>query len=187
MCHSSILSLIVNPSPEIHQCSAFSITHCLETLLFQVMLNTMETNDRKLWAVYTCKDLSLTHSFPKPKRGPNKWIFPKGKMGASLINSWDAGYLRKVIRGMHYLETFPATLQLMTEKAQKALSLKCGLRQWHISALFFGFLSFQFPVALFFWSYIQGAEPAKWLWSRILRFHKQMPSRTTQPLNPTSE
>jgi hypothetical protein len=135
VCHSSILSLIVNPSPEIHQCSAFSITHCLETLLFQVMLNTMETNDRKLWAVYTCKDLSLAHSFPKPKRGPNKWIFPKGKMGASLINSWDAGYLRKVIRGMHYLETFPATLQLMTEKAQKALSLKCGLRQWHISAL----------------------------------------------------
>lgn len=103
------VNLIVKTSPEIHHCSAFSITHCLQTLIFQVMLNITKTNLWKLWAVYTCKELSLAHSFAKPKRGPNRWIFPKGKLGTSLINSWDAGYLRKVIRGMHYLETFPAT------------------------------------------------------------------------------
>ena len=98
-----------------------------------------ETNDRQLWPAYPCKKLSMAHLFSKPKQGSNQWLFPKGGMGASLMNSRDVGYLRKAIRGMHYLETFPATKPashgLMTEKAQEVLSLKCGRHQWNISAL----------------------------------------------------
>lgn len=131
--------LIEKTSPETYQGFAFGTTLSLATLIFWMMLNAMKPMIDSSGLLTLARSWARAHLFSKPKQGSNRWLFPKGGMGASLMNSRDVGYLRKAIRGMHYLETFPATTPasrgLMTEKAQKALPLKCGLHHWHISTL----------------------------------------------------